>query len=363
MSTTSNNAEIPETMTAVRMYEYGGPEVMKIETHPVPKPADNEILMKVRASSVTWWDLAYRTGMVKPVPGRGALPMPQQLGREAAGDVVAIGRNVGLFAVGDRVVMMVHPACGQCWFCIRGLDNLCVRTELPAHQRFGGYAEYITVPEHGVMKAPDTMSYEKLACIFWSYATVYHMMHRRAKLRAGESVLITGASGGMGTAAIQLAKLAGAHPILALSSSSHKRSDLLKLGADAVMNYKDEDIEAQIRKHTADRMGVDVVLDHVGGPMATLGINAVRMSGRVVCAAVMGGVSIPLDLSQLFVKNINVIGSRASTRLDQQTILRLAAEGKIDPLISHTFDVGDVVESQRLLESGGHTGKIVLKFA
>lgn len=360
MSTANEEGSIPKTMTAVRMYEYGGPEVLKIETHPVPVPAANEVLIRVRAASVSWWDVAYRRDRIKPIPGRESLPMPQQLGREAAGDVVALGAAIHQFKVGDRVVMLVNPACGGCYFCIRRQDNLCIRTSLPAHTAFGGYAEYVTRPENGVVKAPEGLSYQKLACVLWSYSTVFHMMNSRANLHAGESVLITGASGGMGTAAIQLAKMAGASPIIALSSNASKWDSLLETGADVVLNYKDHDIGAQIRAHSVDGRGVDVVLDNVGGAMAQLGISAARMGGRVVLAATMGGDKIELNVLQLFVKNLTLLGARASTRLDQETMLQLAARGIIDPIISHTFQLSEIVDANRMLEAGEHTGKIVL---
>ncbi|KAF4309940.1 alcohol dehydrogenase [Botryosphaeria dothidea] len=185
-------------MTAVRMYEYDGPEVLKVETHPVPVPGDNQVLIKVKATSVTGWDYVYRNQMVKPIPGRGALPLPQQLGREASGDIALVGKNVRGFAPGDRIVTLVSPACGSCPFCQRGFDNLCIRTDLPAHTSFGGYAEYIVRDQQSILHAPDNLSYDQLACILWSYGTVLNMIDGRAQLCAGESVLITGASGGDG---------------------------------------------------------------------------------------------------------------------------------------------------------------------
>lgn len=352
--------EIPETMKAIRMYEYGGPEVLKVETHPVPVPGDNQVLVKVVASSVSWWDYAYRHQLIKPIPGRGALPLPQQLGREASGDVVLVGKNVRDFSVGDKIVTMACPACGQCTFCQQGFDNLCIRTELPAHSAFGNYAEYIVRDANSIFRAPAHLGYEELACLIWSYGTVIHMIDGRAKLRPGESVLITGASGGMGTAAIQLAKLAGAGKIIGLSSAVDKYDELKETGADVLLNYKDADILEQIKSHTAMNMGVDVVLDSVGGSMAALGIEALRMGGRAVLAATMGGSKLEIDVLKLFVKNITIHGSRASRRQDQETILKLAAAGKIKPIISHRFPMDQIVEAQKLLEAGGHTGKIVL---
>lgn len=146
--------EIPETMKAIRVYEYGGPEVLKLETQPVPVPGDNQVLVKVVAASVSWWVYACRNQLVKPIPGRGALPLPRQLGREASGDIVLVGKNVRGFSVGDKIVTMACPACGQCTFCQQGFDNLCIQTELPAHTAFGTYAEYL-----GTLSETQTASF------------------------------------------------------------------------------------------------------------------------------------------------------------------------------------------------------------
>lgn len=351
---------IPQKMTAVRIYEFGGPEVLKVETHPVPMPGARQVLIRVKASSVSWWDYAYRNKLFTQIQGRGALPMPQQLGREASGDIVCVGKAAYKFKPGTKVVTMTCPACGQCEFCQQGFDNLCIATELPAHGSYGGYAEYIVRDEDAVYDAPEHLTYDQLACVLWSYGTVQHMISGRAKLRVGESVLITGASGGLGTAAIQLAKLAGASEIIALSSATDKYESLRQAGATAVLNYKDADIAQQIRAQTKGNMGVDVVLDNVGGAMAELGIEAVKMGGRIVLAAIMGGNTMELNVLKVFVKNISIMGARAARRQDQKLVLRLAAEGKIMPIISHRFHLSEVVAASKLLESGKFTGKIVL---
>ncbi len=184
--------EVPTKMTAVRLYENGGPEKLRVEQVETPQPLSNEVLVRVRAASVTAWDADYRRGVLKAPPGRAPFPLPFQLGREGAGEVAALGAAVNKFAVGERVVLLTSPACGQCRFCRRGTFNLCTNTSLPGHTRFGCYAEYVTVPEQGLLHAPDKLSFEKLACVMWSYGTTLHMVDARAKIRPGESVLVTG---------------------------------------------------------------------------------------------------------------------------------------------------------------------------
>ena len=354
-------AEIPKTMTAVRLYEHGGPEVMKIEQHSVPTPQAHQVMVHVHASSVTGWDSLYRKGQLTAPPGRKSLPMPQQLGREVAGEVVAVGENITKFALGQRVVWLVSPACGQCAFCRRGEDNLCQQAALPAHQTFGGYAEYVVAPEENFLHAPDNLSFEKLACTLWSYGTSFHMINDRAKVRPGESVLITGASGGMGSACLQLAKLTGAYPIIALTGNPHKSTKLYEQGADVVLSYRDSDIIDQIRSHTPENMGVDVVLDTVGGnDDIKMVMDAARTGGRLALVSFLAGRNIDLDLYTVLIRELTILGTRGSTRRCQEIVLELARAGKIDPVVAARFPMTKIVEATELLESSGHTGKIVV---
>ncbi|KIX97607.1 uncharacterized protein Z520_06385 [Fonsecaea multimorphosa CBS 102226] len=349
------------SMTAVRLYEFGGPEVLKVERHPIPTPAKHQVLVRVRATSVTGWDSLYRRGKLTAPPGRAALPLPQQLGREAAGEVEAVGKDVSMFSPADRVVVMVSPACGQCAYCRRGEDNLCRDIALPAHQSFGGYAEYIVVSEHGLLKAPKHLEFEKLACLLWSFGTAFHMVHNKAKLRPGESVLITGASGGMGTACIQLAKINGANPIIALTGSMDKADGLRSNGADVVLNYRDPDVVEQIREHTTNKHGVDVVLDNVGGDQGIgMAIQACRTGARLVLVAFIAGRELNLDIFTLIIKELSVLAARGSTRREQETVLALAAAGKIDPTVDARFALSDIRKATDMLENREHTGKIVV---
>jgi len=353
--------EIPKTMTAVRLNKHGGPEVLSVEQHPVPTPLANEVLIQVRASSVTGWDSLYRRGLLTAPPGRASLPMPQQLGREAAGVIVSVGDKITHFSPGQRVVVMVSLACGQCAYCRRAEDNQCPHVALPAHQRFGGYAEYIVVPEEGLLHAPDNMDFDKLACLLWSYGTAFHMINDKAKVRPGESVLVSGASGGMGTACLQLVKLAGAHPIIALTGSPAKADMLMSNGADVVLDYRDADVVKNIRSHTPEGMGVDVVLDNVGGTEdMKLVMEATRTGGRLSLVSFLAGRKIELDLFTLLIRELSLLGNRGSTRRCQEIVVELAKAGKLDPIVSARFPLTEIVKATQMLEDSKHTGKIVV---
>ncbi len=266
---------LPSTMKAVRFFEYGSPSVLQYIDVPLPEVGECDVLIRVRATSVSRWDLRYRGGYLAQsrLPGRDPFQIPFQLGRDMAGEVAAVGTRVTRFKEGDRVVGMTHPACGQCDSCLRGYDNLCTNIRLPGHQAFGGYAEYVARPESEVLPAPEGVPWEKLGSCLWSYSTSWRILSQRGNLRPGQSVLITGASGGMGTAAVQLARLIGGVKIIATTGSPAKAARLKQLGVDEVINYRDADIPEQIRAMT-NGMGVDLVIDFVGGDMLTMGLES-----------------------------------------------------------------------------------------
>ncbi len=347
------------SMMAVRLFEYGGPEVLKYVEVPVPEAGPDEVLVRVRATSLTRWDLRYRQGLLTPPPGRAPLPLPFQLGREAAGEVEAVGSQVRDFRPGDRVVAMTCPACGRCEYCQRGLDNLCVDVGLPGHQRFGAYAQYVCRKESELLHAPETVSFEKLACLLWSYGTVWHMAIERGRLQAGQHVLITAASGGMGTAAMQIARLAGARSIIAVTGSAKKVAPLLRLGATHVLNYREENMPQRVLDLTLGH-GVDLALENVGGEMLPLCMACLRMDGTLVAAGQHGGRYCTVDVELLYRRHLNVLGTRGATRLEQKHVLELAGEGKLDPAVSHVLPLEQAVEAHRILESEEQLGKIVL---
>ena len=350
---------LARSMMAVRLFEYGDPSVLQYVEVPVPDIEPDEVLVKVRATSVTRWDLRYRQGLLTPPPGRAPLPLPFQLGREVAGEVEAAGAQVRDFRPGDRVVAMTCPACGRCEYCQSGLDNLCTDIGLPGHQRFGGYAQYVSRKQTELLHAPASVVFEKLACLLWSYSTVWHMAVDRGRLQVGQQVLITAASGGMGTAAIQIARLAGAGSIFAVTGSANKVVPLLQLGATHCLNHRDEDLPARIMALTQGR-GVDLALENVGGEMLPLCMQCLRMDGTLVSAGQHGGRFCTVDVELLYRRHLNILGTRGATRREQRRVLSLAGEGRLDPVISHVLPLAQAAEAHRILERQEQLGKIVL---
>jgi NADPH:quinone reductase-like Zn-dependent oxidoreductase len=257
---------------------------------------------------------------------------------------------------------MTHPACGQCDSCLSDHDYLCTNIKIPGHQTDGGYAEYISRPENQLLPAPEGVSYEKIACCIWSYACVWNVVSRRGNLRPGQSVLITGASGGLGTAAIQLSRLAGASLIIGTTGSPAKAEKLMELGLDHVVNYSETDAVDQIKSHTGGR-GVDLVIDLVGGEMFVLGLNSLCMGGTIVNVAGEEATnSIPMRMLTVMLlhRYVNILGVRGAKRIDNKRVLQFLGEGEIDPVIDQVMPLSEAVKAHEILENQEHIGKIVL---
>jgi putative oxidoreductase len=351
-------------MKAVRLFEHGGPEVLRYVDVPVPDAGPDEVLIRVHATAVNTWDLRYRAGELPPVhPGRPAWPLPFQLGRDAAGEVVSVGANVARWRPGDRVAQLPHPACGVCDLCLHGLDNLCVDTAYPGHQVFGGYAEYIVRHQDTVLAIPDAVDYQRAAATLWTYTTPLNCM-RRAPVGLGDTVLITGASGGMATACAQLSRLSGAN-VIGTTTKPDRTEQLAKLGYDHVLHSADPDLPKQVRELTHGR-GVDAVWDCVGGnDFLQLSVSCVRLGGTVVVMAApaeKGALwkKLELNVSTFISLQVRIVGVRAATRRDQHRCMELLAAGKINPVIDRTFPLASAAEAHAYLAAHRQIGKVVL---
>ena len=358
-------------MKAVRLFEHGDPSVLRYVDAPVPDVGDDDVLVRVRAAAINQWDLRYRSGKLppNPLPGRPAWPLPFQLGRDGAGEVVEVGRDVTRWRPGDRVVQMPHPACGRCAMCLRGRDNLCLATAYPGHQVFGSYAEYVVRPQHALLRTPDAVDDEAAAATLWAYTTPLNCATRRAPVGPGDTVLITGASGGLALACAQLARLHGA-TVVGTTTKAARTDELRALGYDHVLVTAGSAQEGfgagvpeQVRELTGG-LGVDVVWDCVGGPaFFGLAVACARLGGTV---AVMGspvtedGFALEMNTLSFIFGELTVCGVRAAGRRDQEVCLRLLAEGKISPVVDRVFPLAMAAEAHAYLESHQQIGKVLL---
>jgi putative PIG3 family NAD(P)H quinone oxidoreductase len=327
---------LPETMDVIEIAEPGGPEALVLGTRPVPEPAAGEVLVAVQAAGVNFPDVMQRRGLYPPPPGASDIP-----GLEIAGTVVALGEGVGGLAVGDELCALVAG---------------------------GGYAAYCAAPVPQCLPVPDGFDMVMAAAIPETFFTVWTNLFDRGRLKAGESVLIHGGSGGIGSAAIMVARAMGAR-VFTTARTEEKCAVCRDIGAERAINYVDEDF-VEVIKEATDGRGVDVILDIVGGDYTVRNLAALAMEGRLVQVAVQGGAKPEIPLFTIMQKRITLTGStlRARSVADKGAIADALREniwplfdaGSIKPLVHKTYPLAEAAEAHALMESSAHIGKIVL---
>lgn len=340
-------------MKAAIFREHGGVDRLEITDIPRPSPKAGEVLLRVRAAAMNHLDLWVRRGM----PGL-SIPLPHIGGSDIAGEAVSFGAGVEGIAEGARVAVNPGLWDGTCEWCLKGQHSLCVNYRIIGEHTDGGFAEYAVVPAANLVQIPDDFSFEQAAAVPLVFLTAWRALMTRARLSAGESILILGASGGAASAAIQIAKLAGAY-VYAVTSSDEKAAHARELGADQVIDRTKEDFSKQIFKLT-NRRGVDVVLENTGEKTWEGSLRALARGGRLVTyggtTGPNGNTSIPL----LFWKQIQIIGSTMGTAAEFAIVMRLVWEGKLRPVVDRVLPLDQIREAHEALEAGEQFGKIVL---
>jgi NADPH:quinone reductase-like Zn-dependent oxidoreductase len=343
-------------MKAMLFHQHGGPEVLEYADFPTPVPGPGEVLVKLHVAALNRLDLWVRNGW----PGI-KLAYPHIPGADGAGEVAEIGDQVEGWSPGDPVVINANLGCGTCAYCLAGLDNMCLTWHLLGETVRGTYAEYVVVPARQLVRIPDGSDPQVAAAAGLVYLTAWHSLVTRAQLRPGESVLVVGASGGVNTASIQIAKLAGAS-VYVVGSSPEKLALAESLGADGLIDSSAEpDWSKTIYKQT-DRRGVDVVVDNVGTTFP-LSFRAARKGGRILTVGNTGGPQFQIDNRFVFGKHLNIIGSTMGTRTDFATVMQLVFAGKLKVALDQAFPLEEAAAAQRRLESGQQMGKITLNIA
>jgi putative oxidoreductase len=355
--------EIPTKTLAVRLFEYGSPEKLVVGEYALPPLGDRDVLVKNYAGSVSRWDLKYRAGDLAryQIPGRAPLPLPQQLGREAAGEVIAAGPAVTHFKPGDRVIGVTHPEDPDSVETARGLGNLSRNLAIPGHQAMGSYAQYLVRDERMWLPLPDGVDWEQAGVALWPFSSSHRVVRDRLHVKPGDNVLITGASGGMGQATLQLAKLAGAR-VIATTRHEAKAAILRELGADAVAVTDDEDEAFKAVSKATGGEGVDHAVDYTGNPDLLRSImNMMRLGGTLVVTSEQGQEPLPFRASDLIRLELNLLGIRGARMNDMLTVLKLLGEGRISTRIAARFPLAKVGEAHTLLETSPDlVGRIVV---
>src|SRR5256712_3619702 len=300
-------------MKAVILRQHGGPEVLEYVTdfgEPALGPQD--VIVRVRACALNHLDLFVRQG----IPTL-KLPLPHILGSDIAGEIAKVGDDVADLQVDERVVVNPGLTCGECEYCVRGEDPLCVDYKILGEHVHGGYAEYVVVPAKNVARLPTDFSFESAAAAPLTFMTAWRLLVTKAHIRPGEEVLILGAGSGVSTAAIQIAKLAGC-TVFTTSSSEEKLKKAKDLGADALVNYTAVPWSKAVRERTGKR-GADVVLDHAGSATCEETVRSLRKGGRVVVPGATTGALLDLDARYLFLRQLSVLGS---TMAEQRELRR-----------------------------------------
>jgi NADPH:quinone reductase-like Zn-dependent oxidoreductase len=340
-------------MKAIAFETHGGPEVLKLVDLPTPQPRAREVRVRVKAVALNHLDIWVRKGW----PGL-KLKMPHVLGSDIAGVIDAVGAEVSDLQPGAEVLVNPGLSCGSCDKCLRGDDNLCKHYMIIGEHTTGGYAEYVCVPRQNILPKPAKLSFEQAACVPLTFLTSWTMLVRRAQLSAGETVLVHAAGSGVGSAAVQIAKLIGA-TVIATASTPEKLARAKELGADHLINYTTHDFLDEVKKLTNRKM-VDVVFEHVGASTWDKSLACLPYGGRLVICGATSGREVKLDLNVLFYKRISLLGSTMGSKGDLFRILQLVDEGKLKPVHDRTLPLAQAAEAQGLLADRKSFGNVVL---
>jgi NADPH:quinone reductase-like Zn-dependent oxidoreductase len=338
---------------AVRFHEFGHSDVLKVEEIEDPKPGPGEVSIRIRASALNHLDVDVREGI-----SRFPVQFPHTLGVEVAGEIEDVGPGVEGWQPGDRVNPYIMGTCGECRYCRTGRESLCLTPRFLSFVYGGGYAEKVSCSARQLVRIPEGVSFEAAAALQVAFATSWHMLFTRGKLQAGETVLINSVGSGIGSAAVQLAKLAGAF-VIGNASSQGKLDKARELGMDVGINHQTEDVVERVMEIT-DGKGADLVYEHVGGELFQKGLDSLGKDGRLVICGGHSGEVVPFDIIPFFRTQKSVIGSFVYTTRELETCFELVAHRRIRPLIHTTFPLEKAAEAMDLMERREHFGKILL---
>lgn len=341
-------------MKAVLFRRHGGPEVLEYADFPTPEPGPGEVLVRLRAAALNHLDLSTRAGW----PGL-RLELPHITGADGAGEVATLGPAALDFTVGDRVVVNANLGCGKCEFCIAGKDNQCRNWHLLGETVRGTLAEYVKVPQENLLRLPDGFDEHVAAAGGLVFHTAWHSLITWGGLQAGETVLVVGASGGVNTACVQVAKLAGAR-VLVVGSSAAKLALAESLGADVLIDRSKDEDWSRAAYEATDRRGTDVVVDNVGAGTMPQSLRAARKGGRILTVGNTGGATFEIDNRFIFGKHLSILGSTMGTRSDFATVMKLVFEGRLRPAMDRQYPLREARAAQERLAAGEQMGKITL---
>ncbi|XXF75889.1 zinc-binding dehydrogenase [Myxococcaceae bacterium GXIMD 01537] len=340
-------------MKAVAFQQHGDERVLQLVEFPEPPVGARDVLVRVKAVALNHLDLWVREGW----PGL-KLELPHVLGSDIAGVVERVGAEVKDLEPGTEVLVNPGLSCGVCARCLSGEDSLCRHYRIIGEHSRGGYAEFVSVPRQNILPKPRGLTFAEAACLPLTYLTAWTMLVRRADLRPGETVLVHAAGSGVGSAAVQIAKLLGA-TVIATASTEEKLQKARELGADHLINYVEKDFLEEVKRLTQRRL-VDVVFEHTGAATFEKSVACLPYGGRLVTCGATTGYEAKLDLRVLFYKRISLLGSTMGSKGDLFRILQLVEEGRLRPVLDRTLPLADAALAHKLLMDRAHFGNVVL---
>lgn len=344
-------------MRALTLVAYGGPEQLKVQELPQPAIASpDQVLVRMRTAALNRLDLFIAAGL----PG-SVLKFPHVVGSDGAGVVEQAGAAVRQFRTGDRVMINPTLSCGDCPACGEGEHSLCARLRVLGEHCAGTVAEFVVVPAQNLVPVPPAMPWPQAAAFSLATLTAWRMLVSRARLEAGETVLIWGIGGGVALAALQIARLIGARTIV--TSGSQAKLEIARgLGADVALDHRRADVVAEVKQHTGGR-GADVVVDSVGEETWSGSLRAVRRGGRLVVCGATTGPMVSLDLRRLFWHQWSILGSTLGNRQEYAEIVRHAGEGRLWPVVDRVVPLAASIAAFERLQRGEQFGKLVIEVA
>jgi NADPH:quinone reductase-like Zn-dependent oxidoreductase len=340
-------------MKAVRFHKHGGPEVLKYEDAPDPVPNHDEALIRVKACALNHLDLWARNGLPNV-----EIPLPHISGCDIAGVVEWVPPEEKEYSKGDDVIVNPGIGCGRCEKCLSGKDDQCRHYTILGYGTDGGFAELVKVPRSNLIEKPEGMNFVEAASFPLVFLTAYHMVVTKAGVGATDTVLVLGANSGVGSAAIQVAKLFGAK-VIATAGSKEKLEKARVLGADYVIGHYNQDILEETKKITGKR-GVDVVVEHVGKATWEKSVKALAKGGRLVLCGATTGAEVVTDLRYVYNRELTIYGSFMAGKGELLSVVELFKSGRLKPVVDSTFPLEKAVDAEEKLERSQQFGKVVL---
>lgn len=338
-------------MKAIRFHEFGGPEVLKYEDVPEPKLRDDQVLIRVKACALNHLDLWVRKGL----PG---VKLPHINGSDVAGQIEQVGSYITDLKKGQRVLLAPMVFCNHCNECVNDRQNMCRQFTVLGNLVDGGNCELLAISRVNVIPIPDSLGFNEAASVPLVFLTAWHMLVGRAHIRPGQTVLILGGGSGVGSAAIQIAKMFGA-TVIATAGDENKLARAKSLGADHLINHYQQKIADQVRLITA-KAGVDIVFEHVGQATFDESVRSLKPGGTLVTCGATTGPDAKFDIRVLFVKQLSFLGSYMGTMGELYEVLKHVFSGKLKPVVDKTFSLSEARAAHERLEKSEQFGKIVL---